>query len=179
MAKKKQARKAKRAAGKAPEWSAEQFIRSLKIKQVRLLQSAANLTIKGKTRPEKFGLKVHVSVGSSEEEGLVKGDLECLVDWFYEGEKEPSVFVHCKFQILYIVPDGKMPTENEISQLQQSMSAMVCFQAWPYAREHIHSLCVKMGMPVMYLPALVAVSEEGTLKFEPAPPPADKSPKPQ
>lgn len=93
-----------------------------------------------------------------------------------EGDAKPLIVIRCKMQLLYELLSGAVPTPEEVKSQEYAITAMVSYQAWPYIREHVHSMTLKMGLPPLVLQPLVispVQDSPGTFEierpFEPVP----------
>jgi hypothetical protein len=94
--------------------------------------------------------------------------VSCAIDSAYEDDREPSVFVHCSFELLYAMAgDNKLPTKTELKSQEQNVISMIMFQSWPYIREFVHRSYLSMSLPPVVLPPLrMGTDNTGTLVID-------------
>jgi hypothetical protein len=83
-------------------------------------------------------------------------------------DANPAIMIRCKLQLIYEVVSGDMPTTEEVAAQEPAITAMISFQAWPYIREYVHAMTLRMGLPPLILQPLViqAVRESpGTFRM--------------
>jgi hypothetical protein len=143
---------------------AQSVITRLRLGNIRLLHSETSLTIKGGKPPGNAKLGFSAEIGLSKDDKTVRGVIACAVDSCYDGEETPSVFIHCKYELLYAAQDGKLPTKGELKAEQKQIVNMLLFQAWPYVREFIHRSCLAMLLPPIILaPLQIGTDESGAI----------------
>lgn len=64
-------------------------------------------------------------------------------------EAKPLIEVEAEYCLLYKMPEGT-PCSEEIARHFAGRNAV--FNAWPFFREHAHSMVAKMGVPPVVLP---------------------------
>jgi hypothetical protein len=66
-------------------------------------------------------------------------------------DHQPLIFGSVEFALAYHLEDGFEPTAE---QLEHYAFGGVAFQAHPYLREHVMSMCTRAGLPPYALPIL-------------------------
>lgn len=66
-----------------------------------------------------------------------------------EAGSGPLVTVECRFELLYRVPRGTNPSAEELHSFAATNAIM---NVWPYFREFVHSISVRMGLPPIVIP---------------------------
>jgi hypothetical protein len=160
-----------------PKKAPPQLVQLLTLKLIRLVSSESLLRLNAGGHPKNSKLVVKTKFGKSTEDETLGGELSCEVTSHYEGQSDPAIVIRCAFQMVYTMAGGaSLPTEKQIKHESQQISAMLSIQAWPYVREHVQGMSLKMGLPALVLQPLVwstFVEQGGRLRVElrPAGPP--------
>lgn len=134
---------------------------------IRLLHSETKLEIKEGRPPEKSRISMSAEVGASRDDKTLRGIVSCAVDSFYGEDSEPSVFVHCRFELLYGAGNGGLPTKAEVKAQQNSVFSMLVFQVWPYLREFLYRSYLDMSLPPFLLPPVrLGANDNGVLGIQ-------------
>lgn len=158
--------------GKDEVQAAHRFQVSAELKDVQLLDCSASSSestaqLKGQLR---LGLKMEPAVlNISEGEArfsvriIVFGDLADA-----PADKEAHLFqVVCRYALVYELRAGYIPSQQELDAFKDGNAIFHC---WPYTRELVQNLTMRMGLPIPPMPFL---------RLAPKPEPKKANPKRQ
>lgn len=131
---------------------ASRLISAVQISNIRLVEVAAKSGIRsaGDVEEVKLGVEPHAKVQELPKDGvfyvLASFDLQVLAD----DKKTPAVTLGATFELRYTVPEDLGEVTKE--ELTAFAEVNAIFNAWPYWREFIQSMFVRMNLPPVTLP---------------------------
>lgn len=137
-----------------PSVDLSRLIGAVELQRVRLVETTGKTAIRS---PGEVGQEtvcvIHTTarVGDSAPKGnsfLVIATIRVEVSG-KDGGKEPAVSVKASFELEYSLPKGFAPKPTE---LQGFAEINGIFNAWPYWREYVQSMFIRMGLPPLTLP---------------------------
>lgn len=117
--------------------------------------SHAKRTVEGYTDPDTVRLKMGVhdaEVGNSEQSDkffVRLGFTLKLENKEADSAERPVVEIMARFVILYDLPEKEGITHENLIAFAQTSGV---FSIWPYWREFVHSMSMRMGVPSIVLP---------------------------
>jgi hypothetical protein len=130
---------------------------------IRLIQSDSLVEVPPEKIPAQTNISVTTGFGRNiaDEKSLV-GVVSFAMASHNEGDERPLIVIRCKMQLLYELLSGTVPTSEEVHAQEYAITAMVSYQAWPYIREYVHGMTLKMGLPPLILQPLVINPVQGS-----------------
>ena len=136
--------------------AAHRFQVNADLRDVRLLDCSATMA---ETRTEsegqlRLGLDLETSVLSSAE-GCARLAVRIIVHGDPkdgEGKSEKHLFeVACRYALQYALKEGYTPSQEELDAFKEGNAV---FQCWPYSRELVQNLTMRMGLQMPPMPFL-------------------------
>jgi hypothetical protein len=136
--------------------AARRFQVNAELRDVRLLDCSASIV---ETRAESegrmlLGFRLETSVLSSAE-GCARLGVKIAVHGDPkegEGKAEKPLFeVACRYALEYALKEGYTPSQEELNAFKAGNAV---FQCWPYSRELVQNLTMRMGLQLPPLPFL-------------------------
>ncbi len=129
-----------------------ELIRAVQLKGVRLIEGIAKTSIRS---PREVG-KVRLNINSGAKAGERSGD-DFYVTAFMEAQvvqedrpaEKPVVDVRAVFELLYSVPCQVTTSKKTLGEFAELNGV---FNAWPFGREFIQSMSVRMNLPPIVAP---------------------------
>ncbi len=131
----------------------DNFFKHLRLKNIRLIDEQSHLEIRGIQLPTKAKIAAGAAVGASPD-GTIHVDVTIDVQGRPADASDDSSLVtfHALYQCVYEVTGRKVEEFQEVSDQIGQVGMLI---VWPYFREMIHSVTLRMGIPPFIVPMFV------------------------
>jgi preprotein translocase subunit SecB len=143
----------------------KQLLPKLHLKGIRLIGVNSVVSIRKNEHPTEASIKTSATVGGADDPSVIFVEILLDVD-----AKAPSGGDDCStlklvahYQCIYNVAKGE---RDRLASFAETIADVGVRVAWPYLREFVHSLTIRMGLSPITLP-LIGMDEEAAGK--PAP----------
>lgn len=128
--------------------NAENLAKSLELKKIHLWETKCSRDLSFKPKKAEISIEIQVTMLKSETEGLLPFACRFIVV-ATEKEREKKAFeLEVVFCAVYRIKNNYKPTEEECNAFG---STSAVFNVWPYLREYVHDIIVKMDLPALVL----------------------------
>jgi hypothetical protein len=154
--KKPKERPASKKAAKAvvPE-GPRQIVSRVSLKQIRMVHTESLVTNRDGSAPPQSQITVIAAFGRTDDGRTLGGELQFSLVSPPDSTSVPSIMIRCKLQLIYELTSGEMPSAEEVKAQESAITAMISFQGWPYVREFVHNMTLRMALPPLILDPLV------------------------
>lgn len=126
--------------------------KGLSIRSLRLIESQTKL---GEIKKGKLpghanqGLIIAINIDESKQTACTKVKLEVAARYDEDPETKPAVSIGATFKVIHAL--DKIPVARQMGDAIARVSVM---QVWPYWREFVSSMSVRMGLPPLPVPVM-------------------------
>jgi len=165
--KKKPKRQTTRSRLPAASAAPDPVVSRVALRLVRFIHSESFLNLTTGAIPPQASVNVETGFGRTADDKAIGGIVSFSLESRHENEPQPAIAISCKVQLIYEVVRGELPTSEQVRMEEPAITAMVSFQAWPYIREFVHSMTLKMALPPLVLqPLVIRQNQESAGAFE-------------
>lgn len=149
--------KKKRCKTKPPKIPASQSAVHFKLQSIRLMHSESKLALTKGEPPSCAGFSICCNANAShdDEKPRIDVDLEFTLESVDERQKtstESSIKILGKYWLIY---KSNSPSRLASDQLEAFIQSTSLPDAWPYWREYVQSMAMRMGLLSMFVPVSV------------------------
>lgn len=139
---------------KSEKSAPDQIVSRLALKLIRMIHTESLVNPTEATTPQSR-ITVNAAFGRTQDESTFVGEAAFSLISPPDSDPSPAVMIRCKLQLIYELIAGPMPTEEEVKAQEPAITAMISFQSWPYIREYVHNMTLRMALPPLILQPLV------------------------
>ena len=132
----------------------DEFIKSLELFDVRLVEGNCKQNVKEGPLPTNSNLNVEITTAKSASAGLVRVIFQFTMTVSYDDTPDEAVvLIAARFQMMFKSSNIKAVTKGVLIPFGQSVAL---FAVWPYWREFVNNSNSRMGLPAFAVPLLKA-----------------------
>jgi hypothetical protein len=136
------------------------------IYEIRLIEQFARVVGLTKKLPALRSDSRECKATRDNESGTLRVEASFAFKMAYETEeskKDPPVFIHAKFELVYKVKDISSFSDNDINAFGEVNGI---YNAWPFWREFVYTTLSRMGLPPITLPVFRIVEANEDTKAD-------------